>query len=351
MLRSIAINTIIFTIGLALSLIVVECGYRLAGKSSPQISRWSDRPEFYYKPEESNTTQDYPYKTKKPADTFRISVVGDSFTFAPYMQFDDAFPNKLERMFNLNANKERVEVINLGVPGFSTTHEVKATKRAIRRESDLILLQITLNDPQVKQYRPTGLTGVGNSFGSYQPSPKMKSIFQYWSSLEFVVSRLHNTTTHQAYVQYYHDLFESKRSWKPFEKALLAISETAAESGTPLAAVIFPLFGVPLDKDYPFHPLHQKVASVLKTKNVPTLDLFNTFQGIPLSRIQVMPGEDFHPNEIGHRLAAEKIYSWLAENQLVPERFLIRHRFARRTQIREPIALAESTENTENAHD
>ena len=101
-----------------------------------------------------------------------------------------------------------------------------------------------------------------------------------------------------------------------------------------MVAVVFPLFGVPLNEDYPFHPLHQKVHNCLEAAGIPYRDLFSLFEGIPLERVQVIPGADFHPNEIGHRLAAESIYEWFHELDEIPERFLQAPQFLTRTDIR-----------------
>ncbi|MCX6115883.1 MAG: SGNH/GDSL hydrolase family protein, partial [Proteobacteria bacterium] len=68
--------------------------------------------------------QDYPHAVLKPANVFRIAAIGDSFTFAPYMQFTDTFPKKLAQMLSLNPGNRQVEVINYGVPAYSTSHEI-----------------------------------------------------------------------------------------------------------------------------------------------------------------------------------------------------------------------------------
>jgi hypothetical protein len=63
---------------------------------------------------------------------------------------------------------------------------------------------------------------------------------------------------------------------------------------------------------------------------VPVLDLSAMYQGIPLERLQVIPGVDRHPNEIAHRMAAEKIYLWLESQEMIPEQHKIKDKFATR---------------------
>ena len=56
----------------------------------------------------------------------------------------------------------------------------------------------------------------------------------------------------------------------------------------------------------------------MSTLTIPALDLYPAFAGIPLDRLQVIVGQDFHPNEIGHRIAAEAILEWLKKDALLP---------------------------------
>ncbi len=121
---------------------------------------------------------------------------------------------------------------------------------------------------------------------------------------------------------------------KQFTYALSQISRAVKESESTLGAVLFPLFGLPLDDSYPFHDLHEKVMHLLSERSIPAVDLYPAFAGIPLDRIQVIPREDFHPNEIGHRIAAEAILTWLEEAQLVPDELIPKRSYPQRIDIR-----------------
>lgn len=340
MIRGLKSALILITIslfGLLVSLLLIEGGYRLTNGMRTAQPSWSDRPSHYLNPLDAKTLQGNRYESQKPAGTYRIAVLGDSFTFAPFMQPDDAFPARLERFLRMSAPTKKqeasVEVINYGVPGYSTSHEVQEARKALAEGADFLLLQITLNDPQRKSYQPTGLTGK-NEFGPYEQPTGLQSILHYWKSLNYFLERIHNTNTHTRYVDYYYRLFEEEASWKGFENSIQKLAKIAKKQNKPLVAVVFPLFGVPLNEKYPFHPLHQKVHDCLKAAGIPYRDLFSLFEGIPLERVQVIPGADFHPNEIGHRLAAESIYEWLRELDEVPDRFLQAPQFLTRTDIR-----------------
>jgi lysophospholipase L1-like esterase len=315
---------------LIVTLFAVELCFRLI--PSPKQVSWSDRPKYYYQHELSTTLQDAPYSEKKAQDVFRVAVVGDSFSFAPYMQFDDAFPKKLERMLNLQTREKKAEVINYGVPAFSTSHEVDVVRKAIQEEADLILLQITLNDPEIKAGTPIGIT-VFDKFGPPKYGSFVKAVVENSKFVAFVASRLHNSKTQREYREYFFDLYENPRSWNQFQKSLAKIAELAKNANKPLVAVVFPLFGLPMDQTYPFYPIHEKVSSALNELNVKHRDISDIYKDIPLERLQVIPGVDRHPNEIGHRMAAEAIYDWLNQQKLLPQTVLINKKFKGRTKI------------------
>lgn len=311
---------------------IVEAFVRVISLKGKGNELPSDRPLYYFQDEKAETLQDYSYQKTKPANTYRIAVVGDSYTFAPYMQFTDAFPKILERMLNLSSSNIKAEVINYGVPAYSTSHEVPVVERAIKEGADLVLLQITLNDPEIKPYRPIGITHF-NTFGELEFAGWEKTLASYWKTYGLIRTRLYNAKTKREYAATFLDLFENPKTWKNFSDSVTQIDSITKSSSTPIKAIVFPLFGLPLDDNYPFKPCHEKVAKLLTELSIPYLDLLETYKGQPLDRMQVIPGKDRHPNEIAHRMAAEKIYDWLESTGSIPKEIIIKKKFKKRTQI------------------
>ncbi|MFO0416072.1 MAG: SGNH/GDSL hydrolase family protein [Pseudomonadota bacterium] len=325
-------------VGVLVAFAALELAIRLISRPGTKSNGpgWDDRPLFYFRAAGAPKMQDYPYVVPKPEKHFRVAAIGDSFTFAPYMQFTDTYVKKVEAMLNLNTGGRSVEVINYGVPAYSTSHEVNVTERAIAEGADLILLQITLNDPELKRHTPSGLReNMDDRFGALKLSGSIEKLASRWRTLGFVLNRLHNTKTHRAYIDYFNDLFENPRTWKPFSESMSKLVSTARDSGKPIVAVVFPLFGLALDQSYPFYPIHKKVEGLMSSLNVPVIDLSPLYIGIPLDRLQVIPGVDRHPNEIAHRMAAERIYLWLEELRLIPDTAIIGDKFATRLGIDE----------------
>lgn len=337
--------------GIFISLILFEAAFRLfASESALQLSSadaptWRDRPANFYMPESTVDNRDFFYPAAKEPGTFRVIVVGDSFTFGGKLQFDDTFPKRLERMLNLNRNHRRVEVLNWGVPGFSTRNEEVLVRRAGRDfHADLVILEITLNDPELKPYKVT------HSFQDNQGDVVVSHwIFNYWKSLGYLVRRIYNTITHDDYKKYYFDLYEKQDTWNNFKIGIRRIHQIASTEKVPVLGVIFPLFSHPLDERYPFAPLHEKIEQYLSSQSFPYLDLFSNYQGIPPERLQAMPGKDSHPNEIAHRIAADAIYHELLLRDLVPEDVKIKKLYpgARKLRNRIPNASIPTPEDTQ----
>ena len=83
---------------------------------------------------------------KKPADVLRVLVLGDSFTFGYGVENDEAFPARLEALLYNRINR-RVEVLNSGVPGWSTAqYWIFLRERGFVLEPDLVLVAIMEND-------------------------------------------------------------------------------------------------------------------------------------------------------------------------------------------------------------
>jgi len=296
------------------TLFIIEIFFRLVSLFSESPPTWSTRPQFYFGAEGNSELQNTPYQNPKPANEFRIAVIGDSYTFAPYMQFTDSFPAILERMLNMNESEKKVRVINYGVPAYSTSHEIKVVDKALSEGADLILLQITLNDAELKPYTPTGLGNFQDKFGAYDPQGKLKLI-----------------TT---YSDYFNDLFMNQKTWKPFQDSLSTIFTKASTSKVPIYSFVLPLFGVVINDSYPFHEITNKITSSIKERNLPVTAFIDSFKNIPTEILQVIPGGDRHPNEIGHRIIAEELYLWLLKEHALPEFAIIKNTYSERIGIK-----------------
>jgi hypothetical protein len=97
----------------------------------------------------SDGLRDREHSKIKPANTFRIAVLGDSFVEALQVPFEESFCHIVERQLGncpVMAGHD-VEVINFGVSGYGTAQELITLRNQVWQYSpDLVLLAVTTNN-------------------------------------------------------------------------------------------------------------------------------------------------------------------------------------------------------------
>ncbi len=121
---------------------------------------------------------------------------------------------------------------------------------------------------------------------------------------------MHNYT-----VQAYLDAFRGKKAKRNFE-TLRELNQRIELNGSKMVIVLFPL--VYNFKKYPFKEIHDKLSMFCNNENIPLLDLLPAFSKYKAEELWVNP-TDHHPNEIGHRVMADELYSFLNRNNLLDE--------------------------------
>jgi hypothetical protein len=103
----------------------------------------------------------------KPAGTYRILMLGDSFTMGKGVQDDETFPVLVEKALNervAQCKGPSIEVVNGGVDSYAPVLSLIELKRDLRPLTpDMVILNLDLSDlVQETAYRSEGILGEGD---------------------------------------------------------------------------------------------------------------------------------------------------------------------------------------------
>jgi lysophospholipase L1-like esterase len=228
----------------------------------------------------------------------RILAVGDSFTFGTGVRLEDVYPSRLQRLLDESGPPGRSEVLNLGVMGFNTAHEVALLREVgLGLSPDLVLLCYVLNDAEVL---------------SPEEAAPAEPGWRRWPSLlaQQLAARLESRRLREAAIAKTRaDYRRGAPGWQLVQRSLAQARDLARAHGFELALVIFPYLWQ-LDEHYPFADAHAAVARAAQRLGLPVLDLFDAFRGEDGPSLWVHP-DNQHPNERAHEIAARAIHAWL----------------------------------------
>ena len=147
--------------GLFFGLMVMEVALRIIGYSYPiwyatdpdrgyglraGVAGWYRREGGSYVRINSEGLRDREHARQKPANTFRIAVLGDSFSEAMHVSMEETYWALLEsKLKDCPAIQGRnVEVINFGVSGYGTAQELITLRRKVwDYQPDMVMLAMT----------------------------------------------------------------------------------------------------------------------------------------------------------------------------------------------------------------
>jgi hypothetical protein len=164
-LKLMGANILLSLGGIAFALVIAEIGLRIVGISYPsfyQVDEYRGHaliPNFSdwwisegkgYVSINSDGLRDKEHSTTKPENTYRIAVIGDSFSEAIQVNAEETFWSAIaEKLPSCSALQgKKVEVINFGVGDYGTAQALMTLKHHVWKYSpDLVLLEIfTGND-------------------------------------------------------------------------------------------------------------------------------------------------------------------------------------------------------------
>ena len=244
----------------------------------------------------------------KPADVYRVALVGDSFAYGYSVQLSDIFATRLESRLNDNAQGKRYEVLNFGRSGYGTVQEAELYRTYIRQfDPDEILLSYVLNDV-------TGTEFLAEIFRADVAFKHTIAQLSHYSLLAtWVYTTYHRLSQSQSKEDLWNSLYvKSSPEFIKVQNALADLSAMAQQDGVKLRAVIFPELGADAE-NYPYADVHFVVKAALLENGFETRDLLPDYEQYTDWSTLIVASDDQHPNSEGHAIATTAIYELLAD--------------------------------------
>lgn len=257
-------------------------------------------------------------KIKKPDNVFRIMVLGDSIAFGWWVKARDTFSSVLERELNGKfATKGLIfEVINTGVPGYSTLQEkIFFEKEGYKFQADLVILAHCLND-----LHPTEdpFNSVENK--SVNPIIPKESLSVFFTFLKRCLSGWFKKEE----LKKISSGIIKKRNRKEFLKKTLgnweAVRNCVLDKKSRLLIISFPQPYNIRDKNP--ESFFNVLDGEIKKKGFSVINFANVFAKYKGRIFDLYYEKDIfatHLSEKGHKIAGETILKYLTKRRMLPK--------------------------------
>ena len=240
----------------------------------------------------------------KPAGTFRILLLGDSFTNGQGVRYEESYSALLSAALNSSGDSRRYEVLNLGIGGFnlwSSVHRLKLD--GLKFNPDLVIYGYTANDIEGRAYRNSRNQGRPDWM---TPSRLLNLLGSQWDYLRDIFRPAKGSYTWELDDNY----FRNPPAWKAWQDDLTELNQIAGRRGFCLGMFLHTELRA-LHSLHTFRHYYEAVRTEAKRQGVPVLETFRYFEGRRAEDLWV-DYFDHHPNAEGHRILTRALLDGLA---------------------------------------
>ncbi len=307
-------SILLLLLGVVLGLLAAEAFVRLLAPGPHERSGYApvNTRRRWGGPTNSRGYRDEERSLAKPAGTHRIVALGDSFAWGAGVEFEDAYPQRLQRMLR-RRRRERWEVVNLARPGMNTVEQAaQLAEEGLAYDPDLVLLGYCLNDSEDESAAELRRARDWEELRAERQGGRPDTMLERSALYRFVGGRLRATIeTRRRIANYRSQYRDDYAGWIAGRQALEDMGRRCRERRIPFVVVVFPLFGNRLGADYPFVGVHALVDRAATAAGAHVVELLPAYRGLRWELLVVDGVDDEHPNEIAHRIAANVILSSL----------------------------------------
>lgn len=240
---------------------------------------------------------------KRPG-TYRVAVVGDSFTFGNGIRTSDRFSDRIQAQL-----PDHIEVLNFGRAGANTPEHRQLVETLLTQiDPDFVLLQWYVNDSEGDdssarpKFRPLIPIRVVHDWLSTRSALYTVANMQ-WAESQVALGM---TTSYQEYLS--GRLADPGSHDSQLDRRLLTeLVDVCQRQRVPIGIVLFPDTAVSTGADYPFAYLHQRVLDICDARRITCLDLRKDFSAIADRRSLWANRLDHHLSARANAIAAERI--------------------------------------------
>ena len=254
--------------------------------------------------------RDYEYPLNKPVNTYRIVMLGDSYTYGCCVPIQDTYPQLLEDRLNeyglRHHLKTRFEVINAGVGGYSTLHSFLILKTiALEYQPDLVIYNFDKSDfgENFYFYQIANFDENGEPLNFFDQDEKAQTAGPFGAN--FTWDQAMEVT--KKYTQQISDL--CRRNGVEFVLLAFARNYEVSRSEAFLHHQYDPVG----------EPLYQSklLDDLSKTQGISVMDLVKDFKTEGISYFPVFMKFDTHWGPNGHKLMADLVFANLIKKGYV----------------------------------
>lgn len=281
----------------------------------------------------------------KPPNTYRVVVIGDSVAYGTGVPRSEAFPQRMHRL--LAQRGLGIEVINCGVPGYSTYNEVELYRNiAARLQPDLVVLAFCLNDivsPRLHWATAGYALGADDSIPqSAIPDPDhdrdhvrpmIAARTRMLDQRSFLTRSLFVSALFDALVSCTHPpaserlkldttalafedstsiktlLSDASPQWRWLMKRIAELDQDVSDNGAKLIVLFFPL-AYQMDRGYSHSPQH-RLTNACTVAAIPSIDMLPILDAHPKSTVFRLSAAEYydiwHLTSRGHEVVAEAL--------------------------------------------
>jgi len=295
--------------------------------------------------------RDYEYGEKQD-NTFRILVLGDSFTFGAGVELEDTYVKQLETILRSKNSSKEYEVINAGVMGYGTDQEFYYLKEWITKlKPDLVIVGFYVgNDLEDVMIGASNHYTVKDGYlfdlFLHKKMEEGKNFLERYSkAYEFIEDRVKNlfikiglkknskmNSTLPLDMKFYLKKYppEMEEAMNKTKRFLKGIADLVVRNKGRVLIFLIPqrvqIFEGYMAKElkrynenpdnYSITRVNDELANFAKENKIPLLDLLPSQREYG-RKVNLFLPADPHWNKEGHKLVAKTIYDFLVSNGMI----------------------------------